>query len=124
MRVLVTGARDWSDKTVITGVLEKFPPNTVLIQGGAKGADILACQAARELGWTVITVNAEWAKYGRAAGPIRNQQMIDEHQPELVLAFHWNLEVSKGTKDMVNRALKAHIPVLLFGGPNNQLTLL
>lgn len=57
---------------------------------------------------------AKWKEFGRAAGPIRNQQMLDEGKPELVLAFHDDLENSKGTKDMVGRAMKADLPVILY----------
>lgn len=53
---------------------------------------------------------ANWSQYGHAAGPIRNQKMLDQN-PDLVIAFHFDLEHSKGTKDMINRAKKACIPV-------------
>jgi len=53
---------------------------------------------------------ADWERYGRAAGPIRNRQMI-ETKPNLVLAFHNNLALSKGTKNTVDQARKAKIPV-------------
>ena len=60
---------------------------------------------------------AKW-EMGRRAGPIRNQQMIDECRPDLVIAFHENIIESKGTKDMVNRSMKAGIPTyLVSGGP-------
>jgi hypothetical protein len=54
---------------------------------------------------------AQWHKYGRAAGPIRNQQMLAEGKPDLVLAFHDDIDGSRGTKDMVNRARRAGVKV-------------
>ncbi|KKN01348.1 hypothetical protein LCGC14_1128740 [marine sediment metagenome] len=52
--------------------------------------------------------------YGKAAGPIRNKQMLDEGQPHLVLAFHDNIEESTGTKDMVKQAAKRGIETLVI----------
>jgi hypothetical protein len=50
---------------------------------------------------------AEWDKHGRAAGPIRNQQMLDDGKPDLVLAFAGG----RGTDDMCRRAREAGIEV-------------
>lgn len=50
----------------------------------------------------------DWDKYGNAAGPIRNQQMLDEGKPDLVVAFPGG----RGTADMVNKARKAGIEVI------------
>lgn len=57
---------------------------------------------------------ADWKRYGKAAGPIRNQQMIDEGKPDLVLAFHENINESRGTKDMVARARGIGIKVIII----------
>jgi hypothetical protein len=50
---------------------------------------------------------ANWKKHGRAAGPMRNQQMLDEGKPDLVIAFPGG----SGTADMVRRAKAAGVPV-------------
>ena len=63
----------------------------------------------------VLAFPADWDKYHKAAGHIRNQQMLTEGKPTLVLAFHHDLARSKGTKDMVRRALKAGLAVYLNG---------
>lgn len=55
---------------------------------------------------------ANWDKYGKKAGPIRNAQMLEEGRPNLVLAFHDNLQFSHGTKDMCEIAVKAKIKTL------------
>ncbi len=57
---------------------------------------------------------AAWDKYGKAAGPIRNQQMIDEGRPDFVIAFHSNVGQSRGTMDMLCRANKAGLVVTLY----------
>lgn len=114
MKILVCGDRHWKRMDIIERELKKFPPGTIVIHGAAKGADTLGGFVADKLGFKVIPFDAKWKIYGRAAGPIRNQQMIDEGKPELVLAFHENISESLGTKDMVNRARGVGIKVEVF----------
>lgn len=84
------------------------------MHGGAKGADSLAGLVARQLGFKVEVYPANWKKYGRAAGPVRNNQMLDT-DPDVVLAFHPNLKESKGTAHCVREARKRSIEVKLYG---------
>jgi hypothetical protein len=117
MRILVTGDRKWSDYNMIKEQLErvfKSNPDMVVIQGGAKGADALAAVAGQVIGVRVLTWPADWKSYGRAAGPIRNQKMLDEGKPDVVFAFHDDINASRGTKDMLDRAKKAGIRCHLF----------
>jgi hypothetical protein len=114
MRVLVSGDRNWTDVEAIRRELSKLPDDTVIIHGDARGADSIADEVAKELGFEVDPYPAEWEKYYKAAGPIRNQQMIDEGKPDKILAFHPNIQESKGTKDMVKRAVKHSIPFQVF----------
>jgi hypothetical protein len=81
-----------------------YPKQLTIIEGGCRGADKIGGWLAKELGMNVIEEKADWFKYGKAAGPIRNQLMLDKYRPELVVAFHNDLEHSKGTKDMLYRA--------------------
>jgi hypothetical protein len=110
MRLLICGDRNWSDARLILQFIIQLMPE-VIIEGDAKGADRLAGEIAESLGITLLKYPALWSIYNRAAGPIRNQQMIDEGKPTKVLAFHDDIANSKGTKDMVNRAKKNNIPV-------------
>jgi len=80
---------------------------TSLIEGGAPGADAGARTFAERSAIPVVTYYADWEKHGRAAGPLRNQRMIHEGKPDLVIAFPGG----PGTADMVWRARKAGIPV-------------
>lgn len=82
-----------------------------IIEGDARGADTQAGEIAWLHNFDLKIYPADWNKHGKAAGPIRNQQMLDEGKPDIVLAFHDDIENSKGTKDMVKRATKAGIPV-------------
>lgn len=123
--VLACGDRHWTDALAVEWALEylrthRDEPLTV-IEGGARGADSIAGRwAARHravgVGW--IRFPAEWNRYGKRAGPVRNQQMLDYllqgrqvGQTVGVLAFHGDLEQSRGTKDMVTRAKRAGVPV-------------
>jgi hypothetical protein len=112
MRVLVCGDRNWTNKEAIRAqLLHRKGYIDGIIEGGARGADSLAGECADELEIFCMVFPAEWDKYGKAAGPIRNQQMLNEGKPDLVLAFHKDIENSKGTKHMVKISRKAGIPV-------------
>jgi hypothetical protein len=115
MRVLVCGDRNWVDKDAVRRELEKFPKDTVVLEGEARGADTLGRDVAEELGLTVEKYPADWNQYGKAAGPIRNKEMLQHGAPDLVLAFHCNLSTSRGTKHMVGIAKKAGVPVQVIG---------
>ena len=82
-------------------------PFTTLIHGGAPGADALAASWALANGLSILSFVADWKTHGRAAGPIRNQQMIEE-TPDLVIAFRGGA----GTADMVRRARDVGIKLL------------
>lgn len=114
MRVLICGGREWTDGAAIQRELAKLAGAALVVEGGARGADRLARHAADALGIPTRTFFADWLRYGRAAGPLRNQQMLDEGRPDLVLAFHADLARSKGTADMVRRARKAGVLVQVF----------
>lgn len=114
VRILVCGDRNWKRMDIIERELKKFPPGTIVIEGEAPGADTLGRFVAEKLGFKVIPFPAKWHIYRRGAGPIRNQQMIDEGKPDLVLAFHEDISKSVGTKDMVNRAKGYRIKVEIF----------
>lgn len=101
MKVVVTGSRDWADYDCIHERLEKLPKDSVIIQGGCRGADSLAYKAALHLGLGTHVMLADWNKFGRRAGPIRNRRMLAEH-PDLVIAFCLNS--SAGTMDCYNAA--------------------
>jgi hypothetical protein len=111
-RVLVCGSRGWTRRDAILHALQAFPQGALVIHGGAKGADTLAGEVAAELGFAVKVYAADWAKHGRKAGPIRNQQMLDEGQPTEVLAFDLG---TPGTADMIRRSRKAGLRVTVFG---------
>lgn len=123
MKILVTGDREWNDVEVVVNVLQRLPPDSTIVHGACRGADITCKLVAEELGFRTISYPANWELYRRAAGIIRNQQMIDcEHRSEehidACIAFHNNIATSRGTNDMIFRATKASIPTTLFTSTN------
>ena len=112
MRVLICGSRDFTDIDTIKKVIELLPKNTVIIHGAAPGADSIAGKIAEEKGMMVLSFPADWKKYGRSAGPIRNKQMLVEGKPDIVYAFFRDKKESKGTKNMVQLATRAGIKVI------------
>ena len=103
MKVLISGDRNWNDFGAIRDFLEEKEA-TIVIHGGASGADELAGLAAQSLGIECRVHEAEWRKFGPSAGPIRNKDMFNKELPDIVGAFHDNLGKSRGTGDMVRYA--------------------
>jgi hypothetical protein len=112
MRVLVCGGRDFLDASRVNAVLGRLwterGPITCLIQGGARGGDWMAAQWAKARGVTVAEFPADWKRYGRHAGPIRNRQMLEEGKPDLVVSFPGG----RGTRNMVDQAEAAGLEVI------------
>jgi hypothetical protein len=114
-RFLITGARSWESPAAIRAVLRKLletrrADRLLLIVGGAPGVDTIAANEAAALGIHVAVVPALWQPYGRSAGPRRNRIMLSL-EPQFVVAFHWDLDSSKGTADCVRAARALDIPV-------------
>lgn len=106
MRVLVCGSRYFNDYELLEKVLDEYSISTI-IEGEARGADRLSRLYASRHEIPYQAFPAEWNKYGRAAGPIRNTQMVVEGKPDFVIAFRG--PNSRGTQNMINQARKAGI---------------
>jgi hypothetical protein len=120
LRVLVTGGRNFNDYLSVVQVLDnlnRIHPITAIAHGGASGADSLANDWAlfRKKKWAIYTYLPDWQKHGKAAGVIRNVEMLQKFKPWIVVAFPGG----KGTKHMVKIARKANIRVDVV--PDRQL---
>lgn len=110
-RVIVCGGRAYSDLETVYRTLDALLPSLeALACGGAPGADTLALEWARGRGFPCDVFMADWQAHGRAAGPIRNQRMLEEFRPTLVIAFPGG----RGTADMVRRAHGAGVTTIAF----------
>jgi len=109
MKVAVIGSRTFNDYEEIKRTLSAINI-TLLVSGGAKGADTLGEQYAKENNIPTKIFFPDWNKHGKAAGFIRNTDIINE--AELVVAF-WD-NSSKGTKDSLQKAEKAGKKILVI----------
>lgn len=110
MKILVCGGRDYRNVTAVDLALSRVhakKPITQIIHGAARGADSLAKRWAEQNGIPHAAYPADWNANGKGAGPIRNQRMLDEGEPDGVVAFPGG----SGTADMVRRATKAGVKV-------------
>jgi hypothetical protein len=107
-------------KSLLHNPLSKYNQTGIetIIHGGCFGVDQLSGDVAKQLQIECRVYRAEWNRYGKSAGPRRNQQMIDQEHPDLVIAFHDDIVGSKGTKDMINQSLTADIPTFLVSKKN------
>ena len=118
-RVLITGSRNWGNRETIYSALEnelRARGAITVVHGGARGADSIAgewAKAKRAAGFNVSEEvhPAQWNTHGRAAGPIRNQKMIDLGA-EIVLAFP--LGESRGTRHAMKASRLAGLKVKEF----------
>lgn len=112
-RVLIYGGRDWVDSTATFDFLNKLdlPWDTTVITGMARGADSLGKEWAIENNLGVDRFPADWEKHGKAAGAIRNQQMLDSGVDYAV-----QFPGGNGTADMRRRLDKAGVKVYEYEG--------
>lgn len=110
MKVVVTGGRDFKDQEFIFKTLNQIhlqTPITLMTSGMAKGVDEICFKWAMKNEINCICVPAKWSRDGRAAGPIRNKEMADMLNHDLVVAFPGG----KGTAHMVKycKTLKLNV---------------
>lgn len=123
--ILITGDRGWTDTKIIQFALSRISQqynfnDIIVVHGAAKGADTIADIEAKKLYFTTISVPANWEFYGKRAGVFRNHKMFDTWKPDIILAFHNNIQKSKGTKEMIKYALsKGHKNIFLFTNSNS-----
>jgi hypothetical protein len=107
MKIAIIGSRDFTDYELLSEKLHKFlnleyKESYTIISGEARGADSLAEQFAEDFKIDKTIFKADWNKLGKAAGFIRNVDIIENC--DIVFAF-WD-GVSKGTKHSINLAKK------------------
>ncbi len=117
MRILVCGGRNFSDRKLMCKTLDQIYISndfTHLIHGNANGADKMSEWWAEAYDIKIEVYPAQWDKHGRAAGPIRNKQMLVEGKPDLVVAFPGG----RGTANMIKQAKAAGVGVIEFRKEN------
>lgn len=116
MKVLICGGREFNDATFIHAELDRLHAqyhfNTV-IEGDARGVDRIAGEWARARGVELVEFPADWTNEGRHAALIRNERMLREGKPDLVVAFPGG----RGTWHTCSHAQKLGIPVVKVDQP-------
>jgi len=97
IKLLIAGSRDFHDYDVVKKEFDKLGKDAEIISGCAMGADTLAIRLAKELELVVHTFPANWTKYGKGAGFVRNKDMVDLCDEALIF---WNGK-SKGTEHTI-----------------------
>lgn len=116
MKIAVVGSREFKDKKKVYYELNRFhelvdyESEVIFVSGGARGVDSYAEDVANKLGFKCIIFKPEWDKYGKKAGFLRNQLIINK--ADKCVAF-WDGQ-SKGTKHSIDLAIKKGIPTDIY----------
>ncbi len=122
------GGRDlaWPHQRVAAELLARSSGRLVhlLLHGGARGADAVIARAAHQLGWCSLVMPAEWGRHGRAAGPIRNRELLEQAiaravahtspgsiTSELVVAFPGGAGTASLVKQARRMASRSPVPI-------------
>jgi len=100
-KIIVTGGRTYNNWNKVCDVLSLLNPE-LIIQGGATDADQLAREYADMHHIKRETIHANWTEYGKAAGPMRNKEMILTYPDAIIVAFKGD----KGTQNCITTALQ------------------
>jgi hypothetical protein len=119
--LVVSGWRGLADQTLVSEKLDDFVLQSglipsVVVTGGAKGADALAEHWAKKRGFPVFSFSADWAKHGKAAGPMRNSDLISIGTH--IVAFP--SKEGRGTQDAIQKAKKKGLMVVVHSVPSSK----
>jgi len=110
LRVIVCGGRDFTDRRFVFDSLDRIDktfPIGLVIHGAQRGPDRISGEWAKERGRKWREFPADWKKYDKQAGPVRNRKMI-EHGADFVIAFPGGI----GTANMMRQASEAGLIVM------------
>jgi hypothetical protein len=102
--ILVSGSRGFPHPELVTAkIKEVVQPGDRVLHGGTRGVDTIAAITAHSVGASVCCYPANWSVYGRQAGMVRNEVMLNEAQrhPEYLVCIFWDGD-SRGTKHMID----------------------
>lgn len=110
-RIAIVGSREGVSREAVDEFVSKLPTlGTVIVSGGAAGADTYAAEAAEARGIRVVIIRPNWKKYGRSAGFRRNKEIV--LAADDVVAF-WD-GISKGTANTLKHAIELRRPLAVF----------
>ena len=108
MKIGIVGSRSRDSeedyKKIVSEFLKHYTEGDIIVSGGApRGADRFAEEFARSNGFTIIIHNADWSKYGKGAGPIRNTKIAQEAD---ILVACVAPDRTDGTEDCIRKFVK------------------
>lgn len=112
-RILVAGCRFYENykqaEVYIDFCLQNIKKENsfIFVSGACRGADRLGELYAQKHGYAIERYPADWERYGKAAGPIRNQQMVNIS--DYIICF-WDGK-SRGTKSTIDFARLVKKPI-------------
>lgn len=118
-RTAIVGSVDFPSPRLVEELVASLPEGAVIVSGGAPGVDTYAIEAAKAHGLGTIIHDADWEKYGRRAGPLRNEQIVAD--ADRVVAF-WNGK-SRGTLNTLAIAADAGLPIQVIGPTGEAVSL-
>lgn len=113
IRVAIVGSRDFPNLKAVRDLVKSLGNDVEIVSGGARGVDRTAVEAAKRLGLPYIEFIAEWSLFGKAAGWMRNQKLVD--YADTMYAF-WDGQ-SRGTLDAITRMRRRKRPVIVVTDP-------
>lgn len=125
-RVIVAGSRYFNNKTLmfkkLDEVMQTLSAPVEIVSGHCRGADILGEEYARKNNIPLITFPADWNKYGKRAGYIRNKQMAEYAQKDNGILVAFPMGESRGTMMMIAIAKAYHLQCVVISAENNNVT--
>ena len=116
--LLIAGSRTFEDRDLFNRVTEEIIDGderfTVIVEGGAAGADTMAREYAEAHDMKYVEFKPDWKQYGRAAGPKRNDKMIQFIKERNGTALYFWDEESKGTKQCIDSAKRKGIEISVW----------
>jgi hypothetical protein len=111
--VLFYGSREFDNFPLIYQIMDVYPKTTLILNGGCRGADQLAEEAARRQGKAYLTIPAWWDEFGKSAGHVRNVFMQRYARPHEGVGFV-SQTFTPGTRDMCSVLRMNNVPYQVF----------
>lgn len=112
MKYLIAGSRTFNNYDLLKTILNKYKKADVIIQGGAKGADLLGKRYALDNNIKCEEYKANWDKFGKSAGYRRNAEMVSLLNNDDIAFIFWD-GASKGTKHTIDLCKKKNIKTII-----------
>lgn len=112
-KIAIVGSRDFNRASDIIRFIDSLSIDTIIVSGCADGADAIALRYGRRMGHEVEKKVADWKRYGRGAGPIRNREIVTSGISVLHVFLVAGRLAGRGSSDCIAQAYRLGIPVIV-----------